>query len=248
MLNKYIDLLQKATEALVNIGHSGAGITEYFQAVGYEFCVIALGCLYLLGVIALLVIPFFIVKNGIIGNGFATKQWKEFRKIWERARSYKAEINALWEQFIQATLCKNPSQVRAVANNIYDLYAKNLDSSLVALYRDAFNSMTDKQIYKLDAADLLNRKSKQFKEINDSLPSIEFGLYSYSNFGPMVADYKCFCTGSYADIHSLTYKLFSTYDECHKAYVITTIRTVILALLSFTVYLMFALPLVLMLF
>lgn len=47
MLNKYLDLLQHATEAMTSVGKTGAGAAEYFQAVGYEFLVIGLGFLYL---------------------------------------------------------------------------------------------------------------------------------------------------------------------------------------------------------
>ena len=42
MLNKYLDLLQHATEAMTSVGKTGAGAAEYFQAVGYEFLVINL--------------------------------------------------------------------------------------------------------------------------------------------------------------------------------------------------------------
>ena len=45
MLNKYLDLLQHATEAMTSVGKTGAGAAEYFQAVGYEFLVIGLGFL-----------------------------------------------------------------------------------------------------------------------------------------------------------------------------------------------------------
>ena len=45
MLNKYLDLLQHATEAMTSVGKTGAGAAEYFQAVGYEFLFICLSVL-----------------------------------------------------------------------------------------------------------------------------------------------------------------------------------------------------------
>ena len=44
MLNKYLDLLQHATEAMTSVGKTGAGAAEYFQAVGYEFFVSCRNC------------------------------------------------------------------------------------------------------------------------------------------------------------------------------------------------------------
>lgn len=66
MLNSYIKLLQHATEALTNVGGSNAGAAEYFQAVGYEFAIIAIGLLYLAGIVAIVAIPVLVFRQGFI--------------------------------------------------------------------------------------------------------------------------------------------------------------------------------------
>ena len=84
MLNKYLDLLQHATEAMTSVGKSGAGAAEYFQAVGYEFLVIGLGLLYLAGLVLLVAGPVLVFYHGVLKGGFASKNLKEMYKITEK--------------------------------------------------------------------------------------------------------------------------------------------------------------------
>lgn len=67
MLNSYIKLLKHATEALTNVGGSNAGAAEYFQAVGYEFVIIA--------------VPVLVFYYGIHKGGLASKTLKKFSEI-----------------------------------------------------------------------------------------------------------------------------------------------------------------------
>lgn len=83
MLNKYLDLLQHATEAMKNVGKSGAGATEYFQAVGYELLIIGLGLLYLAGIVLLIAVPVLVFYRGVVRGGFASEKLKEMYKIAE---------------------------------------------------------------------------------------------------------------------------------------------------------------------
>lgn len=81
MLNKYLELLQHTTEAMTNVGHSGAGASEYFQAVGYEFLVIGLGLLYLAGIALLVAVPVLVFYRGVFKGRFASQKLKEMCKI-----------------------------------------------------------------------------------------------------------------------------------------------------------------------
>ena len=84
MLNKYLDLLQHATEAMTSVGKTGAGAAEYFQAVGYEFLVIGLGFLYLVGIVLLVAGPVLVFYHGVFKAGFASKKLKEMFRISSR--------------------------------------------------------------------------------------------------------------------------------------------------------------------
>ncbi len=84
MLNKYLELLQHATEVMTSVGKSGAGAAEYFQAVGYEFLVVGLGLLYLAGIVLLIAVPVLVFYYGIFRGGFASEKLKEMYKIAEK--------------------------------------------------------------------------------------------------------------------------------------------------------------------
>lgn len=65
MLQNYIELLRKCTEALTSLSFESASLSDYFTAVGYEFLILLLGIGYLLGIAVLLAAPvltFFGVK------------------------------------------------------------------------------------------------------------------------------------------------------------------------------------------
>lgn len=42
MLNKYLDLLQHATEAMTSVGKTGAGAAEYFRQLDMSFLLLGL--------------------------------------------------------------------------------------------------------------------------------------------------------------------------------------------------------------
>lgn len=102
MLNSYIKLLKQATEALTNVGGSNAGATEYFQAVGYEFAIIAIGLLYLAVIAAVVSIPLLVFRQGIYKGGFASKTLKKFSKIVLDCDQANDERCRLWSSFISS--------------------------------------------------------------------------------------------------------------------------------------------------
>ena len=99
MLNKYLDLLQHATEAMTSVGKTGAGAAEYFQAVGYEFLVIGLGFLYLVGIVLLVAGPVLVFYHGVFKAGFASKKLKEMYMIAEEYVNASNQCNGLQYDF-----------------------------------------------------------------------------------------------------------------------------------------------------
>ena len=99
MLNKYLDLLQHATEAMTSVGKTGAGAAEYFQAVGYEFLVIGLGFLYLVGIVLLVAGPVLVFYHGVFKAGFASKKLKEMYMIAEEYVNASNQCNELQYDF-----------------------------------------------------------------------------------------------------------------------------------------------------
>ena len=99
MLNKYLELFQHATENMTNVGKSGAGATEYFQAVGYELLIIGLGLLYLAGIVILITVPILVFYRGVINGGFASEKLKEMYKIEEEYHHASDEYEKLRKSF-----------------------------------------------------------------------------------------------------------------------------------------------------
>lgn len=110
MLNSYIKLLQHATEALTNVGGSNAGAAEYFQAVGYEFVVIAIGLLYLAGIVAIVAIPVLVFQHGVYKGGFAPKTLKKFSEIVLDGYQANGERYRLCNSFVSS---KKESRIEA---------------------------------------------------------------------------------------------------------------------------------------
>lgn len=99
MLNSYIKLLKYAAEAITNVSRSNAGAAEYFQAVGYEFVIIAIGLLYLAGIAAIVAVPVLVFRQGVYKGGFASKTLKKFSEIVLDCDKAKGEYRRLCSSF-----------------------------------------------------------------------------------------------------------------------------------------------------
>lgn len=89
MLQKYLQLFQRAFEKLTSLGGSNSTWSDYFTTVGIEFLVLLLGIVYIVAILAIIFIPIFgnrkavqkIAKNDAYKKAqkLGTK-WYEFRK------------------------------------------------------------------------------------------------------------------------------------------------------------------------
>lgn len=89
MLQKYLQLFERAFEKLTSLGGSNSTWSDYFTTVGTEFLVLLLGIVYIVAILAIIFIPIFgnrkavqrIAKNDAYKKAqkLGTK-WYEFRK------------------------------------------------------------------------------------------------------------------------------------------------------------------------
>lgn len=88
MLQKYLELFERAFEKLTSLGGSNSTWSDYFTTVGTEFLVLLLGIVYIVAILAIIFIPIFgnrrvvqkIAKNDAYKKAqkLGTK-WYEFR-------------------------------------------------------------------------------------------------------------------------------------------------------------------------
>lgn len=74
MLKNYLQMLENAFKAMTSLGGSNATWMDYFHTVGYEFLVLAIGILYLVGMVLLITVP-------TVG---CVKIWKNPNNVWGR--------------------------------------------------------------------------------------------------------------------------------------------------------------------
>lgn len=89
MLQKYLQLFERAFERLTSLGGSNSTWSDYFTTVGTEFLVLLLGIVYIVAILAIIFIPIFGNKKAVqrIAKKDAYKKaqklgtkWYEFRK------------------------------------------------------------------------------------------------------------------------------------------------------------------------
>lgn len=89
MLQKYLQLFERAFEKLTSLGGSNSTWSDYFTTVGTEFLVLLLGIVYIVAILAIIFIPIFGNRKAVqkIAKNDAYKKaqklgakWYEFRK------------------------------------------------------------------------------------------------------------------------------------------------------------------------
>ncbi len=89
MLQKYLELFQRAFEKLTSLGGSNSTWSDYFTTVGTEFLVLLLGIVYIIAILAIIFIPIFgnrkVVQKIAKNDAYKRAQklgikWYEFRK------------------------------------------------------------------------------------------------------------------------------------------------------------------------
>lgn len=88
MLQKYLQLFQRAFEKLTSLGGSNSTWSDYFTTVGTEFLVLLLGIVYIVAILAIILIPIFgnrkvvqkIAKNDVYKRAQKLgTRWYDFR-------------------------------------------------------------------------------------------------------------------------------------------------------------------------
>ena len=169
MLNKYLDLLQHATEAMTSVGKTGAGAAEYFQAVGYEFLIIGLGLLYLAGIVLLVAGPILIFYRGAFRVGFASKKLKKVYKIAEEYVNASNQCNKLQYDFDhdeKKCRVENFEKLCECIGQYYKAFSKDVGYSMVP-----GDTMEEKKQFLI--------KTKHPHDFSCGLPRL-FGIWGWS--------------------------------------------------------------------
>lgn len=237
MLNKYIDLLRRATDAMTNVGHSGAGTPEYFQAVGYEFLVIGLGLLYLAAIAVVCIGPVLYVYFGIKKKGLASKQYKAYLGIIAEMIKFDNECNAMIERFFNGTVGNRIDRFEQIAAKISKYCTKFSEDKW---YDNVPGDDRDEKIkYLTEKID-----SEQFpgSALRKLVPSYHFCSFSeLSEYTEAVGlDLDVF-TERIRDI-------FPNSVTLNKEIKRFKTKCILVSILFFAVYIMLVLPLVLLLF
>lgn len=81
MLQKYLQLFERAFEKLTSLGGSNSTWSDYFTTVGTEFLVLLLGIVYIAAILAIIFIPIF--GNKKVVQKIAKNDAYKKRRSWE---------------------------------------------------------------------------------------------------------------------------------------------------------------------
>lgn len=108
MLQRYIQILHDATDALTNLKAPNASALDYFTTVGYEFLVLFIGLAYIAIAALIIVIPVIackkmnshILKNSVWGRHVQdVKNYNKFANEYEKARKDSTKTGNLNDVF-----------------------------------------------------------------------------------------------------------------------------------------------------
>lgn len=242
MINSYIKLLKQATEALTNVGGSNAGAAEYFQAVGYEFVIIAVGLLYLAGIAAVVAIPVLVFRQGVYKGGFASKTLKKFSEIVLDCDQAKCECYRLRSSFESS---KKESRIEA--------YEK-----LCTLLTKYCNAFTPLNWYDCIPGDTIEDKrrflkeDKHFSSILQSLPFLPCYFIGNASFKNVICPdvfYSMTHPNEWTSVFTDRVKeLYPTYTNYRRDLRSFRIRCKVIPAIVLVLYAIFMLPLCLMFF
>jgi hypothetical protein len=241
MFNNYVEMLKKATEAMTSLHHTEAGPAEYFSAVGYEFAVIGLGILWLAIIVAVIAIPIVITKWALNGK-FATRKWKKFCDLFKEAQEVYYKKNILMAEYT-ASLNK-----RDTALKIYEFYEKHCGNERMRPFLDAYSKLSDKDINKMSFSSLTDLYSKKWRKcgvIPEKGEIIHDELDNLSCINPDESDYYAIMESDYTDLKEKAKNLFTFTNEFEKEKKKNLIITWSYLIVSYIIYAIFLVPLIL---
>ena len=152
MLQKYLQLFERAFENLTSLGGSNSTWSDYFTTVGTEFLVLLLGIVYIAAILAIIFIPIFGNKKAVqkIAKNDAYKKaqklgtkWYEFRNNVKYVVNLIAENEYKYDAYLDTAL-KNVLNEYNITK--YTSFIKNEnDDEKKKFDKNAINEMTKEQ-------------------------------------------------------------------------------------------------------
>lgn len=119
MLKNYLQMLENAFKAMTSLGGTDATWMDYFHTVGYEFLVLAIGILYLVGMVLLITVP-------TVG---CVKIWKNQNNVWGRHVKDVDECNDFLRIYrIKTEALQNEKNKKTVRYELYKELVALLES------------------------------------------------------------------------------------------------------------------------
>ena len=165
MLQSYIELIQKGIEKLTSLGPQNNTFIDYITAVGYEFLILGLGLLYLVGIVLLIAFPFVTVRflmwrikeyykkkypkaDMYYRYGYCcTDGPKLYFKRLLNAKKYKAHaLNDIYKVFKlleeqKELLFTTQTVVKDLVYKTYNEWSKNNNIDIDKLCKDLYNEL-----------------------------------------------------------------------------------------------------------
>lgn len=232
MLQKYLELLKKATSSMGNLGHSGAGFPEYAQAVGYEFLVLGLGLLYLAVVVAIIAIPILFIRKVFIKNSFGSKKWKEYIRIKDEFYAFCST----YTRMIKDLLSLNTEEsIAEKLRELYDFLKKNSEFTISEFEDEGFDINYAAKKVKKDGEDYLESLLPDFEPYQEDFKPGNF-------YGKLMHSY---CPSSYRE---KLRNIIPTQSDFSREYTKHIATLVVFCLFSILIYLMLLIPFILVFF
>ena len=145
MLQKYLQLFERAFEKLTSLGGSNSTWSDYFTTVGTEFLVLLLGIVYIAAILAIIFIPIFgnrkVVQKIAKNDAYKKAQklgtrWYDFRNNVRYIVSLIAENEYKYDADLDAELKKvldkyNITQYTSFIKNENDDEKKKFDKKAI---------------------------------------------------------------------------------------------------------------------
>lgn len=231
MLQRYLDLLKNATDAMGNLGHSGAGFPEYAKAVGYEFLLLGLGILYLAVVVAIIAAPIMFIRKVVIKGCFSSEKWKKYmnirNKMYEFSLEYTKRIREIYHQ------------------NSKSIIAEKLKALCEFLKEAGYEFDEDLPNFNEIAKSIKKGKSDAFTEILPDISPYE-ERFKPARFYGSVMNYNELL--NLLNVQDNLAELFSTEADFDKTYAKHIFKLCAICIFALIIYLMFLVPFILVFF
>lgn len=143
MLQKYLQLFQRAFEKLTSLGGSNSTWSDYFTTVGTEFLVLLLGIVYIVAILAIIFIPIFGNKK-VVQKIAKNDVYKRAQKLGTRWYDFRNNVRYI-VSLIAGNEYKYDADIDAELKKVLDKYNITKYTSFIKNENDDEEKKFDKK-------------------------------------------------------------------------------------------------------